>query len=146
MMTLRALLSAVVLVTPAVALLDQRVPATESSWRCSAQPVEPCFKHRGRLSGQNGIARTIWLVGTTRKVNVRNEEIPSFIEKYLDMTSEDHSYIFGVFEICPVERDVPGHMRAVCVARGEELVVQNLRDARPPFRLLSTWHEGRVDE
>ena len=133
-----------VLLMLTVATIAERMPATASSWRCRARPIEPCFKHRGRLSGQNGIARTIWLVGTTRKVRVENEEVPSFIDKYLDMTSEDHSYIFGIFEVCPVEPDTPGQMRAVCVADAKELVVQNLRTPRPPFRLLSTWPAEQV--
>ena len=102
--------------------------------RCSARPVEPCFKHRGRLSSQNGIPLAIWLVGTTRRLGVYDTEIPSFIEKYLEITSKNHSYIFGVFEICPLEPDTPGHLRAVCVSGGENLVVQNLREARPAFR------------
>jgi hypothetical protein len=133
-----------VLLTLSVATIGEQAPATGSAWRCSARPIEPCFKHRGRLSGQNGVARTIWLVGTTRKVRIENEEIPAFIDKYLDMTSEDHSYIFGIFDVCPVEPDTPGHMRAVCVADGKELVVQNLRTTRAPFRLLSTWPAGRA--
>ena len=55
------------------------------------------------------------------------------------MTSSDHSYIYGDFDICPMEPDKPGHLRRVCVAGMEKLVVQNLRGSRPPFRLLSTW-------
>ena len=55
------------------------------------------------------------------------------------MTSSDHSYIYGDFDICPLESDKPGHLRRACVAGMEKLVVQNLRSSRPPFRLLSTW-------
>jgi hypothetical protein len=136
--------SLLVMLALTLVMIDERIPAPESSWRCSARPIEPCFKHRGRLSSQNGVSHTIWLVGTTRKVRVDNEEIPSFVEKYLDMTSEDHSYIFGIFDVCPIEPDTPKHMRAVCVADGRELVVQSLRTTRPPFRLLSTWPAGHV--
>src|SRR5689334_21001832 len=68
------------------------------SWICSGKPVERCFKHRGRLSSQNGIALVIWLIGTTRRVRVDDTEIPSFVEKYLEMTSDDHSYVFGSYE------------------------------------------------
>jgi hypothetical protein len=112
-----------------------------SSWRCPTQPVESCFKHHGRLSSQNGIPLKIWLIGTTRVVGLENdfEELPVLVRKYLDMTSSDHSYIYGDFDICPLESDKPGHLRRVCVAGAEKLVVQNLRSTRPPFRLLSTW-------
>ncbi len=116
--------------------------AGAASWQCRAQAVESCFRHRGRLSSQNGIALKIWLIGTTRVVGLENgvEELPPpVVRKYLDMTSSDHSYIYGDFDICPLESDKPGHLRRVCVAGMEKLVVQNLRGSRPPFRLLSTW-------
>jgi hypothetical protein len=115
-----------------------------SPWRCRTHPVEACFRHRGRLSSQNGIALQVWLIGTTRRVAVLNTEIPSLLEKYLQMDSEDHSYIFGDFEICPLEPDTPGHMRSVCVSDAKNLVVQNLRQTSPPFRLLSTWPKGQT--
>jgi hypothetical protein len=56
---------------------------------CTKPPVEPCFTHRGRLSGQNGTAHIIWLVGTTRVVAVDNAEMPGLLLKYLDMASPD---------------------------------------------------------
>ena len=113
----------------------------EAAWQCRRRPVGPCVKQHGRLSSQNGRALLIWLIGTTRVVNPENdpEELPTLVRRYLDMTSPDHSYIYGDFEICPVEPDRPGHMRAVCVLGAEKLVVQNLRRSRPAFRLLSTW-------
>ena len=55
------------------------------------------------------------------------------------ITSPDHSYVFGDFEMCPTEPDTPGHLREVCVASAERLVVQNLQRSTPPFRLLPTW-------
>jgi hypothetical protein len=109
-----------------------------ATWQCLEKPVEPCFQHHGRLSSQNGIALKIWLVGRTRVVAVHNEA-PSIIEKYLDMASPNHSYIYGDFDICPLAPDRPGHMRLVCVAGAERLVVQDTQRVRPAFRLLSTW-------
>jgi hypothetical protein len=70
------------------------------------------------------------------------DDLPLVVRKYLEMTSLNHSYIYGDFDICPLQPDVPGHMRSVCVAGAENLVVQNLRRVRPPFRLLSTWRGG----
>jgi hypothetical protein len=104
-----------------------------------AQSVEPCFKHHGRLSSQNGIALMIWLIGTTRIVGLENSDLPPEVDKYLDMASPNHSYIYGDFDICPLEPDTPGHMRRVRVVGAEKLVVQNLQALRPPFRLRSTW-------
>jgi hypothetical protein len=55
-------------------------------WRCGSKPVEPCFKHHGRLSSQNGIALKIWLIGTKRIVGLDNsiEDLPASIRKYLE--------------------------------------------------------------
>jgi len=85
------------------------------------------------------------LVGTTRRVGLANDpaDLPAFIRKYLVITSPDHSYVFGDFELCPTEPDTPGHLREVCVARAERLVVQNLQRSAP-FRLLPTWPRSEV--
>jgi hypothetical protein len=109
---------------------------------CQRPPVEPCVIRHGRLSTQNGITQTIWLIGTTRRVSVNNQLsdfLPSDALKYTEITSADHSYIFGNFTICPVEPDLPGHMRDACVTAAKDLVVQRVDNSRPPFRIRSTW-------
>jgi hypothetical protein len=113
--------------------------AIGADWKCQTKPVEPCFRHHGRLTSRQGIALTIWLIGTTRVVGVSDTETSAIIEKYLEITSPNHSYIYGDFDICPLGPDRPGHMRRVCVAGAERLVVQDVLGARPPSRLLSTW-------
>ena len=118
------------------------VAAAQTGWTCEGTPVEPCAKRHGRLSSQNGIAHKIWLIGTRRMVALANTSMPSIVEKYLELTSEDHSYLFGDFEICFLESDVPGHIRSACVRGAEKLVVQPLRRQEPPFRLRSTWPVG----
>jgi len=67
------------------------------------------------------------------------DDLPAIVRKYLEITSPDHSDIYGNFDICPLERDTPGHLRSVCVVVAEKLVVHNLQGSLPPFRLLSTW-------
>jgi hypothetical protein len=92
------------------ALLAANVPLTaQQSWTCPTTPVEPCAKRHGRLSSQNGIALKLWLIGTKRVVAPTNDldAVPSEIGKYLDLSSEDHSYIFGDFLICPLEPEWP---------------------------------------
>jgi len=110
-----------------------------NAWQCLVPTTAPCFTRRGRLSGQNGIAHMIWLVGTNRIVGVHATQIPAMLGKYLAMTSPDHSDVYGDFEICPLEPDRPGHMRLACVAGATRLVVQDRERSRPPLRLLSTW-------
>src|SRR5262245_14853057 len=113
--------------------------ASQEAFTCEQPPVAPCFRHHGRLSTQNGIAIKLWLIGTTRMVGVGRINLPHVANRYLEMTSSDHSYIYGDFEVCPLEHDRPGKLRRVCVTRAENLVVQKFVDPSRPFRLLSTW-------
>jgi hypothetical protein len=101
-----------------------------------------CVTRRGRLSSQNGIPLRIWVIGTKRSVGVLETEVPASLEKYLELTSDDHSQVYGDSEICPLEPAAPGRLQAVCVSGASRLVVQNLRRTRPPFRLRSTWLAG----
>lgn len=131
----RAALTSFVLFTAATS------PTAQQSWTCSERPVEPCSKRHGRLSSQNGSPLSLWLIGTKRVFAVANsiESLPSEIRRYLEMTSEDHSYIYGDFVVCPLELDAPGRMRRACLTNAEKLVVQPLRRPGPSFRILSTW-------
>jgi len=125
----------------AVTLFSAQTPAAQSPWVCQAKPIEPCKKHHGRLSSQNGIGLKIWLLGTTRMVALENafDDLPQILRQYLEMTGPNHSYIFGDFDICPVEPDTAGHLRRVCVTGGEKFVVQPDDTTKPAFRILSTW-------
>lgn len=110
-------------------------------WIAFVVLAPPCFTHHARLSSQNGIALRLWLIGTNRSVAVEDlpKQLDQLLAPYLEMTSDDHSYVFGDFEICPIEEDKPGQMRDARVQSATRLVIQNLRRERPPFRLLSTW-------
>ena len=130
---------AIVLLAGTLASESSQDATSSTAWRCHAPIKAPCFTYRGRLSGQNGIAYMIWLVGTQRIVRVDQTEIPAMLEKYLSMTSPDHSDVYGDFFICPLEPDKAGHMRSACVAGATRLVVQDRDRSRPPVRLLSTW-------
>ena len=129
------------IVTVALLWLTINVAGAASS-QTAAKPAFPCFKHHGRLmGGLNGITIRLWLIGTNRVLAVEGGvTLPEDANKYFDAASPDFSVIYGDFEICPLEPDVPGQARRVEVNRFEKLVVQNLKDSsRPPFRLLSTW-------
>jgi hypothetical protein len=93
------------------------------------------------MGGLNGIAIRLWLIGTNRVLAVDGGvTLPEDAYKYFDAASPDFSVIYGDFEICPLEPDVPGRARRVEVNGFEKLVVQNLKDSsRSPFRLRSTW-------
>ena len=121
---------------------NQREAPVLSTWRCLKPPIEPCFMHRGRLSSQNGIAYMVWLIGTKRILAVYDTEMPDIVQKYLEITSPNHSYIYGDYEVCPLEPDRPGHMRSSCISSAKSLVVQNIGRTQSPFRLLSTWADA----
>ena len=117
-------------------------PEAQMPAACQRPPVEPCVIRHGRLSTQNGVTQTIWLIGTARRVSVNNQLsdfLPPDALKYTELTSADHSYIFGDFTICPIEPELSGHMRDVCVTAAKDLVVQRVDNSRPPFRIRSTW-------
>jgi hypothetical protein len=103
----------------------------------------PCFKHHGRLISHSSGSPSfrIWLIGTKRIVGLEDTAMPRVIERYLDATSPEYSFIYGDFKLCPLVPDKPGHMRSVRMVGAENLVVANMvRSPRPPpFRLLSTW-------
>jgi hypothetical protein len=83
----------------------------------------------------------LWLIGTKRVVALENDvgALPSEIQRHLELTSEDHSYVFGNFVVCPLAPDRLGQMGRACITGAEKLVVQPLRRPGPPFRILSTW-------
>jgi hypothetical protein len=112
----------------------------QQSWACPSPPVGACVKRHGRLSSQNGIAVKLWIIGTKRVAVPLNlpDALPSEIRKYLDLTSENHSYIFGDFLICALEHDTPGQVGAVCVTGAEKLVAQPLNRPGQSFRIVST--------
>jgi len=93
------------------------------------------------MGGLNGITTRLWLIGTNRVLAVDGGvDLPGDANKYFDPTTPDFSVIYGDFDICPVEPDVPGAARRVEVKGVEKLVVQNLNDSsRPAFKLPSTW-------
>jgi hypothetical protein len=92
------------------------------------------------MGGLNGITTRLWLIGTNRVLAVDGGvTLPEDANKYFDAASPDFSVIYGDFEICPVEPDVPGQARRVKVNGFEKLVVQNLKDSsRPPSRFPTT--------
>jgi hypothetical protein len=125
-----------------IVLIAAGDPPSHKPVNCSREPIEACVSRHGRFSTQNGTSEIIWLIGTNRVVAVDNDAedfLPSSVLKYTEITSVNHSYIFGDFAICPIERDRPGYMRRVCVADAKNLVVEVLNRSRPPFRVRSTW-------
>ena len=132
-------IACVLLANATAALMSQ---GQANAWRCLQRSIEPCFTHRGRLSGQNGVARMLWLVGTNRIVRIDYTDMPPMLDTYLDMASPQHGDVFGDFDVCRLQPDQPGHMRSACIAGARRLVVQDRERKRPAMQLLETWPAG----
>jgi len=121
----------------ALALLtSQTAQARQDSaigW-CRAHPerIGQCRQIRGRLTAYNGTPTyRIWVVGTQRGLglaarNWREAEeggmLPSNVRAALGRRPFQ-TLIYANFEICPLERQRPGWMQHVCVARATRLHV-----------------------
>jgi len=82
--------------------------------------VGKCFTIRGRANYSNGIPFRLWVVGTHRMLAPTN--IPPRVAQYLDLGGAAFDVVvFGDYEICPIEKDVPGWMRGVCIESATHL-------------------------
>src|SRR5262245_13854960 len=117
--------------TLALCLVAQQGIGADS--QTSQQPSFPCFTQHGRLTAfSNGIAVRLWLIGTKRVVHPEGDlKLPPDFDRYLDpMPPHSYGIVYGDFEICPLEADVPGQMRRVRIGSAERLVVDSLDGSR----------------
>lgn len=86
---------------------------------CKTNPdvVGNCFKIRGRINEWNGSMTTrIWPVGTNRMLYVAGT-LPEKIQDRYGFNVD----VFANLEICRLEKDIPGHMRGVCIESAENI-------------------------
>jgi hypothetical protein len=116
------------LVVPCIVLFAAVVgsPATPQE-RCEASPFGACWRVHARFTVYTGNAQEVlWPVGTHRLLRVvRGDErllkvlIGGNDDNFVQMA--DRYELFGDFEVCPLENDVPGAMRDVCIKKAENL-------------------------
>ena len=101
---------------------------------CASSPevTGACFKVRGRLTSCSGVPNVrIWIVGTKRILGVAdptgNVAGDRLMPKSLDraFTAPCDKAAFGDFTVCPLEKDRPGVMRRVCIAKTERVRLQD---------------------
>jgi len=108
------------------AIGDQRLP-------CKGSPniMGECFTVHGRVGAYNGIPMRMWVVGTHRMLNVveatelnddENSAIPASVGTLMALGRPQEIVVFGDYEVCPLEKDQPGRMRAVCIESASNLV------------------------
>ena len=116
-----------------VAALMAGVAAAGERPPCRHDPrvASSCFTVHGRLTvGQGSPGVRIWPVGTKRLLGVEDEppNVPANVSaRFSRAVFDTKDAIFGDFDICPLERERPGHMRLVCVAAATHLSVRPLR-------------------
>ena len=90
---------------------------------CAESPsCGKCFAFRGRFAVYTGDGQeTLWPVGTHRLL--RPVSGTDTLYKLLgnDPDYLDDYFIFGDFVVCPLEKDVPGQMRNVCIKSARNL-------------------------
>ena len=115
----------------AAALAIPSAAATGDPVACAGRPeiVAPCFELRGRLSFYNGApSARIWRIGTTRMLGVHHDELPAALASQLRGFDTE---AWGVFTVCPLSRERPGHMQFVCVEDWRDITLRNRPDATP---------------
>ncbi len=88
----------------------------ESSWSGK------CFAFHGRFAVYTGDSQqTLWPVGTHRLL--RHEYGTEPLLKLLgnDIRTLDDYFIFGDFIVCPLEKEIPGHIRSVYIKSARNL-------------------------
>jgi hypothetical protein len=97
--------------------------------RCKGSPtiVEECFVAHGRIIVTNGIPYRLWVIGTRRVLAL--DEVPREVDDLLALGEKEGKpmsiSVFGDYEVCPLEIDRPGWMRAVCIESASHLVATN---------------------
>ena len=114
------------------AILLASLSFAESERPCKANPyqVAPCFRVRGRLMYYMGApSPRIWRIGTKRILGVSEShpqvrQMPKSLQEKLKLDEA----IYGDFEVCPFEKERPGHMQLVCIESASNLVVKKMYD------------------
>jgi hypothetical protein len=124
----------VLLLLAGLAALPAALPAAAAGPNpCRSSPalVGACFAVRGRLAVHNGSpAFRLHPVGSQRILGIvtaagapleEPQDVPPEI-RALFWKDADPAPVDGDFEVCPLTRERPGHMRMVCIAAGRNLV------------------------
>lgn len=80
---------------------------------CNQTSYGKCFSIHARFAVYTGDGmEVLWPVGSHRRlwVSAGSNRLNAMLGDY-----PDDFYIFGDFFVCPQEKDVPGHMRKICI-------------------------------
>jgi hypothetical protein len=96
--------------------------ANAATGRCERNPaiIGKCTVIHGRLhSAASGLI--LWHVGTSHLMRAgdSSSDLPPELSRVNDSTND---IAYGDFEICPLEKERPGFMGAVCIEKASKLV------------------------
>ena len=106
-----------------------------------------CYSVHGRFFTSNGIGCRMWIVGTNRIVAIYNcDALPVPMDSYVEPPGPKYVFIYGDYQICPLEAERRGWMRGVKLVAAHHLVVERSTVAYGAknsvvFRVLSTWQD-----
>ena len=81
-----------------------------------------CFAFHGRFAVYTGDGQeTLWPVGTHRLLRPKSGTDPLYKLLRNDVSNLDDYVIFGDFVVCPLEKEIPGQMRNVCIKSARNL-------------------------
>jgi hypothetical protein len=81
-----------------------------------------CFAFRGRFTVYTGDGQqALWPVGTHRLLWPASGTEPLYKLLGNDVSSADDYVIYGDFVVCPLEKDIPGKERSVCIKSARNL-------------------------
>ncbi len=103
--------------------LSMTVSAEERPFcKGSARVIGACFSVHGRIIVANGIPYRLWVIGTHRVL--APDAVPQKVENLLEMDRVHPMSVsvFGDYEVCPLEKERPGWIRAVCIEGASHLV------------------------
>jgi hypothetical protein len=113
---------------PGIVLMGTAVASPNGSAKgCEASSYGACFPVHARYRIYTGDGQVaLWPVGTHRLLGVVSGDEPMI--KVLSGGNQDNmpeaanEYdVFGDFVVCPLDKEVPGSERAVCVKKAENL-------------------------
>jgi hypothetical protein len=99
--------------------------------KCAARPnlPAPCYQVHGRLNAWNGGPATekIWVIGTHRILAVydRTAYKMTMPEAISDQLNDFFTEIFADYQVCPLEKEIPGHQSYVCVESAKNIRVEH---------------------
>jgi hypothetical protein len=93
------------------------IPGAVAQDTCKETGFGKCFSIHARFANYTGDGQMdLWPVGSKRKLGVSGAS-----DQLEDMTSGGEYFVFGDFVVCPLEKEIPGKKRAVCIKEMKNL-------------------------